>query len=306
MSKATGGNNGKAGKTASGGKADSQVRKGSPAPGEMTIRELAERTGMTVRNIRAYQTRGLIAPPLVRGRTGYYNEEHAARIALAREMKADGLNLEAIRRVLDSSDGSAGELFDFTRVLRLPFEDEAPEIIDERELGAPWGVDRLDRKLVKRAEEIGIVRSLPDNKVEVISPRLMQAAVEMAELGVSADDAIATAERLRRHAEGAALALIDLFVKGVWAPFDRAGRPEQDWPKMREALERMRPFASGALLAVFQITMGEASEKVSERTLQLVASEPGKGRPKRASRSSGKGARRSAHQRSKKAGRRRG
>ena len=62
---------------------------------------------MTVRNIRAHQTRGLLPPPVVRGRTGYYNEEHVARIELTREMQADGLNLEAIRRVLESGDGSA-------------------------------------------------------------------------------------------------------------------------------------------------------------------------------------------------------
>jgi MerR HTH family regulatory protein len=57
-----------------------------PGEGEMTIRELAERTGMTVRNIRAHQTRGLLPPPVVRGRTGYYDEEHVARIELTREM----------------------------------------------------------------------------------------------------------------------------------------------------------------------------------------------------------------------------
>ena len=107
----------------------------SRAPkGEMTIREFAERTGMTVRNIRAHQTRGLLPPPMVRGRTGYYNEEHVARIELTREMQADGLNLEAIRRVLESGDGSAAAIFDFTRALRAPFEDEAPEIID----GPSW------------------------------------------------------------------------------------------------------------------------------------------------------------------------
>src|SRR5260221_2261154 len=99
--------------------------KGSkPAEGEMTIRQLAERTGMTVRNIRAHQTRGLLPPPTVRGRTGYYGEEHVARIELTREMQADGLNLEAIRRVLDSGDGSASAIFDFTPALRAPFEDE--------------------------------------------------------------------------------------------------------------------------------------------------------------------------------------
>jgi DNA-binding transcriptional MerR regulator len=57
---------------------------------EMTIRQLAERTGMTVRNIRAHQTRGLLPPPVVRGRTGYYDEEHVARIELTRQMQADG------------------------------------------------------------------------------------------------------------------------------------------------------------------------------------------------------------------------
>ena len=62
-----------------------------------------------------------------------------ARIELTREMQADGLNLEAIRRVLDSGDGSASEIFDFTRALRAPFEDEAPEIVDADELAGIWG-----------------------------------------------------------------------------------------------------------------------------------------------------------------------
>ena len=94
---------------------------------------------MTVRNIRAHQTRGLLPPPVVRGRTGYYNEEHVARIELTREMQADGLNLEAIRRVLENSDGSAAEMLDFSRAIRVPFEDETPEIYeagrDRRALG---------------------------------------------------------------------------------------------------------------------------------------------------------------------------
>ena len=79
---------------------------------------------------------------------------------------------------------------------------------------------------------------------------------------------MATAEQLRRHADGAARAFVDIFVKEIWKPFDRAGRPEQDWPRMREALERMRPLAAEALLAVFQIAMAEAVEKASERTLR--------------------------------------
>ncbi len=236
----------------------------------MTIRQLAERTGMTVRNIRAHQTRGLLPPPIVRGRTGYYGEEHVARIEMTREMQADGLNLEAIRRVLDSGDGSAAAMFDFARALKAPFEDEAPEIVEAEELAEVWGVDP-DPKLVRRAEKLGIFRTLPDGRVEVISPRILHAAVELAELGVGAEGALITAEKLRRHADGAARAFVDLFVKEVWQPFDRAGRPEGEWPRMSEALERMRPLAAGALLATFQIAMGEAVEKESERTLRLAA-----------------------------------
>ena len=56
----------------------------------MTIDELARRTGMTVRNIRAHQSRGLVPPPEVRGRTGYYGDEHLARIELIKELQADG------------------------------------------------------------------------------------------------------------------------------------------------------------------------------------------------------------------------
>ncbi len=238
----------------------------------MTIRELAERTGMTVRNIRAHQTRGLLPPPVVRGRTGYYNDEHVARIALTREMQADGLNLEAIRRVVESSEGSATEIVDFTRALRAPFEDEAPEIVEAEELQNVWGNGGVPNpELMRRAEKLGVLRALPDGQIEVISPRLQRAAVALAELGVGPEGALETAEKLRRHADGVARTFVDLFVKEVWQPFDRAGRPEADWPKVREALDRMRPLASDALLAVFQLAMGEAVEKASERTLRVAA-----------------------------------
>ena len=40
------------------------------ATAEMTIDALARETGMTVRNIRAHQSRGLLPPPQVRARTG--------------------------------------------------------------------------------------------------------------------------------------------------------------------------------------------------------------------------------------------
>src|ERR1044072_6998360 len=248
----------------------SAKRVSKSAEGAMTIRQLAERTGMTVRNIRAHQTRGLLPPPIVRGRTGYYGEEHVARIELTREMQADGLNLEAIRPLLDSGDGWAPPTCCFSRALPTPCEDEAPEIVDAEELAAIWG-EAADPKLTRRAEKLGILRPLPDGRVEVISPRLVRASAALAKLGICPEGATITAEKIRRHADGVAPAFVDLFVKEIWQPFDRAGRPERDWPRMQEALERLRPLAADGLLATFQIAMGEAVEKESERTLRLAA-----------------------------------
>src|SRR6202012_5886717 len=137
--------------------------KGVKAPdGKMTIGELARRTGMTVRNIRAHQTRGLLPPPEVQGRTGYYDEEHVARIELTREMQAEGLNLEAIRRVLESTGGSSKEMGDFARAVRAPFEDETSEIYEPGDFAAAWGVESVDERLLRRAEKLGVLRVLAD------------------------------------------------------------------------------------------------------------------------------------------------
>jgi DNA-binding transcriptional MerR regulator len=244
---------------------------GAKPDGNMTIGELARRTGMTIRNIRAHQTRGLLPPPEVQGRTGYYNEDHVARIELTREMQADGLNLEAIRRVLESTEGSSKEIVDFAHALRAPFEDETPEILEPEELAASWNVRSIDPKLIRHGERLGILRLLPDGKIELLSPRLQRSAVALMELGFSVEAGLATAEKLRRHAEGVARAFVDLFVKEIWEPFDRAGQPEEDWPRVRETLDRVRPLASDALLAMFQITMAEATEKAGERTLREAA-----------------------------------
>ncbi len=247
----------------------------------MTIGELARRTGMTIRNIRAHQTRGLLPPPEVQGRTGYYNEEHVARIELTREMQAEGLNLEAIRRVLESTGGSSKEMVDFARAVRAPFEDETPEIFAAADFAEGWKVKSVDEKLLQRAEKLGVLRVLPDGKIEVISPRLHRAATRMIEFGVSPAAAVALAAKLHEHADAVARAYVDLFTEQIWEPFDKAGRPDDDWHKVLEALEALRPLASDALLAMFQITMGEETEKAAEQTLRNAGKPQRRGRARK-------------------------
>jgi hypothetical protein len=70
------------------------------APQRCTIGELSEQVGMTVRNIRAYQARGLLPPPVVDGRVGYYTQAHRERLTMIRRLRAEGFNLVAISALL--------------------------------------------------------------------------------------------------------------------------------------------------------------------------------------------------------------
>src|SRR3954464_16091591 len=125
---------------------------------QLTIDELARRTGMTVRNLRAHQSRGLLPPPEVRGRTGYYGPDHLTRVELIKELQTEGFNLEAIRRLLEGTNGSSEEVLRFTRAVRQPFEDEQSEIVTVEELAEQFGAE--DPGLLERAEKLGLLRPL--------------------------------------------------------------------------------------------------------------------------------------------------
>src|SRR5262249_34857047 len=126
-------------------------------------------------------------------------------------------------------------------------------------------------EMLERGEKLGTIRALPDGKVEVISPQMMKAAAALAEVGMSSDAVLAVAEKLRRKADEIANLFTDLFLEQVWKPFDEAGRPESDWPKVRKTLERTRPLGAGVLMGVFQISIAEATDQALGRTIRKVA-----------------------------------
>jgi DNA-binding transcriptional MerR regulator len=232
----------------------------------MTVDELARRAGMTVRNVRAHQTRGLLPPPRVVSRTGYYGPEHLARLRLIRDMQAAGFNLAAIRRLLDAAPPGAGEeLLLFERALMGPWGPEEPEVIESQVLLEIFGPQ--SEGLLDRAADLGLLVPLDDGRFEVTMPTLLRAGREMADLGVPLERMLDAVEGILRHAGGVANEFVRLFVDGVWRPFEEAGEPPDRWPRVRQALERLRPLASQALVAAFQRTMERAVEGAFGREL---------------------------------------
>src|SRR3978361_446613 len=76
---------------------------------QLAIEQRAAESGRSVRNIRAHQARGLLAPPEVRLRVGYYGPEHVAQLKLIRDLQDDGFNLAGIKRLVGHGGGTGGE-----------------------------------------------------------------------------------------------------------------------------------------------------------------------------------------------------
>jgi DNA-binding transcriptional MerR regulator len=232
---------------------------GGTAPAEMTVEQLAYETGMSVRNIRNHQSRGLLPPPEVRARTGYYGPGHVARLRLIQEMQGEGFKLSAISRLIGEHGADADRFVGLRQAVSAPFDDEAPEVLTRAELTERFGVD--DPKLLAKAQKLGFLVPLGEDSFEAPSPTLLRAAEEVTNMGIPLAAALAAIEKLSRNAHSGARAFVSLFLDELWKPFDEAGRPDEDWPKMIAAIERLRPIAVDAFVATFRLTLTEEVDK---------------------------------------------
>jgi DNA-binding transcriptional MerR regulator len=233
---------------------------------QLTVEQLAHATGMSVRNIRNHQSRGLLPPPEVRSRIGYYGQQHVARLRLIQEMQADGLKLSAIQKLLGDDGSSAEHFVGLRQAITAPFQTESPEILTVEELGERFGT--VDAKALEKSQRLGLLIPVGDGRYEAPSPALLRAAEEVLERGVPLAAALSVIEKVRRNAESTSRAFVRLFLDELWKPFDAEGRPEERWPEITEAIERLRPLASEVLLAVFKQTMATEVEEAFGKMLE--------------------------------------
>lgn len=62
----------------------------------LTIDELARSAGTTARQVRALQTHGLLTPPALVGRTGFYDREQLDRLRAVQRLQRQGFSLAGI------------------------------------------------------------------------------------------------------------------------------------------------------------------------------------------------------------------
>lgn len=246
--------------------------------GEFVVEELSRRTGITVRSLRSYQSRKLLPPPAVRGRTGYYDERHVARIELIKDLQSEGFKLDSIARMLDQGGRSDADLLRFTRSVKSMFGGSEGSFTTVQELARRFGVsERAAEPVVTRAEKLGLLREISDGTYEELAPRLLSAGEHAVKtLGLSADEALEVVSTLRKHSEGVARLYLQLFVDRVWEPFMAGGQPPEQWQLVQEALEEVSTLATEALVGAFELVMGEQVDETFGR--EIVRSRRGSGR----------------------------
>lgn len=219
----------------------------------LTLEELTERVGMSVRNVRFYTTKGLVPPPIRRGRSGYYSADHVARLELVRELQGHGFTLSAIERY----------------VAGIPADASPEDIALHRTMLAPWMADAWEdctrAELERRAgrpltaedlatlEALGVLRPGSRGRFRVSRSQL-GVGLGLLDLGYPIEAARAAAEVYAAHGRAIAEELYDLFRTKVWPVYKEQGvSPE----KIQEVVERLKPLSIASLVQAYESGMDE-------------------------------------------------
>jgi DNA-binding transcriptional MerR regulator len=176
-----------------------------------------------------------------------------AQLRLIRELQDDGFNLNGIKRLLDDTQGTAERLLRVKDALTTSIGAEPTEMLTLTELGRRFRVSPQEApEVLGKAQRLGVLVPVGNDQFEVISPSLLAVAEEVVERGISLHSALSILEEIERHCDSVSRSFVKLFLREVWKPFQQADMPPERWPEIEEAVERLRPIASEALMAIFR------------------------------------------------------
>jgi DNA-binding transcriptional MerR regulator len=231
------------------------------------IDDLAHRAGVTSRTIRAYQARGLLPPPELQGRTGYYSEEHLQRLRIIDDLQRRGFSLAAIRHTLDTwaTGGDLGHLLGFEHLLAAPLLDEEPQHTTLSTLLERFPAAADDPTLLQRSIDLGLLEVDPadgdDPRVTIPSPLLLDAGEELRRSGVPLGVVLDLVEQLRGDAATIAERFVDLVTDHLLVPLAEGGAEAPAPRDVVRSLERLRPIAVEVLRPFVARAVQEATAK---------------------------------------------
>lgn len=219
------------------------------------IDDLAHAAGTTVRNVRAYQERGLLPAPRRSGRVALFDEGHLARLKLITSMLDRGYTSAHIEELLEAWE-SGGDLADILGLERLvrPWSSDEPTTMTVRQVRELAG----DRPTLNRLVANKLVE-LRGQRAVVRRPKLLAALAELRGYGISMDVALDLHERIAPMIDEISRVLVEA---GTAQVADRMPNPAQLTDRnMSELVTMMIRFRTLAMDSV----MGTLAHAIEER-----------------------------------------
>ena len=233
----------------------------------LTLDELTNRVGMSVRNVRFYTTKGLVPPPIRRGRSGYYSADHVARLELVQELQAHGFTLSAIEKY----------------VAGIPADATPEDIALHRTMLAPVAGRPAGRDVARRARQAHRPHPQRRRPRHAGRPRHRASAPSAAATrsrspsspsasacstsGFPIEAAIAAADVYAEHGRQIAKELNELFRTMVWPVYKESGASPDT---LREVVERLKPLSIASLVSAYEAAMDETRrENIEKRAAGL-------------------------------------
>jgi DNA-binding transcriptional MerR regulator len=229
------------------------------------VDELARAAGTTVRNVRAYQDRGLLPPPVRQGRIGLYDDRHLARLRRIAHLLGRGFSLANIDELLGAQergqtlDAVVGLMKDVSR----PWNDEKPIHLSREEVIARFG-GAPDAAALRAGVELGMLIPEADG-FRVPSPRILRVGQELHAAGVPLVTVLRQLRELRTDMERVAVRFMDMAREHLWNSY-LAGEATR---KPAEIVNRLRGWAHTAV----DVELTRATKEVATRVLQTALSE---------------------------------
>ncbi len=229
----------------------------------LTLDELTARVGLSVRNVRFYTTKGLVPPPIRRGRSGYYSADHVARLELVRELQQHGFTLSAIERYVAAIPADATpEDIALHRTMLAPWQADAPAELSRAELDRRTGRTLSDEDL-STLVALGIVSKGARRGRYEVSMSQLPVGLSLIDLGFPTEAALAAAEVYAAHGRQLAEEPSGLFRTMIWPVYKEAGASPE---RIQEVVERLKPLSIASLVAAYEAAMDESGRaRIAER-----------------------------------------
>ncbi|MCW2855271.1 MAG: MerR family transcriptional regulator [Marmoricola sp.] len=225
------------------------------------IDDLARASNVTVRNIRAYQERGLLHPPRREGRVAIFDDSHLSRLKIISSMLERGYTSGHITEMLNAWEGGndLADVLGLEKALVPPRLEDAPAtmtLAEVREL-------TIDKDSLQRYIDVGLVE-IKGAKALVKRPELLRAFAEMRGFGMPTEALVKLHSEVSMAVDNIARALVNEAVRQVGETFLGATDPTSaEVGELVGTLTRFRELAMNSVIG----TLAESMERTIEDLL---------------------------------------